>query len=312
MPVGISNLAHSFRTNASTDAVRISLGHAHQLVAAALGHGTLAAYQAAQAAQTEPRELDSVRHVVPDAAQLAERARELGIDLPPSRLQELLRLAFRERLSPVSLHSGFGDLETAIREHVDAVLLDDSEVVTVMASANYDGIDEVYFDYELEPDGIALGDRLDITLDGHIGLGKDPERPFLGDRVNVRGALKLERLGQRCFGAPEVVVDGAKIGFGWSNVRDDEDEEEGPQLVSRTGAFAQLLGLELDEVGALVDVEPQERSGSSDEMVYGYVLDFEPLASPEIAARIIARHGSLQVEVGPDYFDNVVDDDWPR
>lgn len=47
-------------------------------------------------------------------------------------------------------------------------------------------------------------------------------------------------------------------------------------------------------------------------MVYGYRLDYEGAAPPDIAAKIIERHGSLQVEVGPSFYDDVVDEDWPR
>ena len=47
-------------------------------------------------------------------------------------------------------------------------------------------------------------------------------------------------------------------------------------------------------------------------MIYSYLLDFTDAASPEIAQKIRQRHGSLRIEVEPNFFDNVRSDDWPR
>lgn len=309
MPIGISNLAHSVRKSSSTDGVPIPFGHAHQLVAAAMGYMTLASYQAAQAAGAEPPALDPVGHVVPDYDLLGDRARELGIGIPASRLHELLQLAFSERLPHTRLHGSYGGVEDAIRDRVDQMILNDGDVGSAMANANYDGIDEVYFEYEVEPETLPVGEPLVIKLEGHVGLGIDLERPFAGNKVHVEGTLTVDRLGRCCFAPPEVEVSRAALDYNWS---DSGEGDDGPPMRSRTQAFAELLGLQPDEVGSLVDVEPQPLDGHSGEMVYGYLLDFEGFASPEIAARIVARHGSLRVEVGPAFFDTVFDDDWPN
>ena len=43
-----------------------------------------------------------------------------------------------------------------------------------------------------------------------------------------------------------------------------------------------------------------------------FVLAVKDHASPEVVAKILARHGSLQIEVGPGFFEGVRSDDWPR
>ena len=91
-----------------------------------------------------------------------------------------------------------------------------------------------------------------------------------------------------------------------------DDREDGPPVRSLAEAYAELLGLEPHEAEGLVDIEPQALDGSSGEMVYSLLLDFEGHASPEIAAKILDRHGSLQIEVWPGFFENVRDDDWPN
>lgn len=309
MPVGISNLAYSVRKNSSTDTVSVSLGHAHQLVAAALGYRTLASYQAAKAAGNEPPSFDDVCHVILDDDLLCGRARELGTLIPAVRLRQLLEAAFSDRLPSARLHSGYGSLEHFLRDRVDQAVLDDDAVSSAMANANYDGIDEIYFDFDAELDEVVIGDQLVVELDGHVGLGIDLDRPYVGDKVSVEGTLTIERLGLHCFGASEIVVTKAALDYGWSDP-DPNDGESDPPVRSLTEAYAELLGLEQHEVGNLVDVEPQPLDGSSGEMVYSLLLDFEGHATPDIAARILAQHGSLRFEVLPGFFENVRDNNW--
>lgn len=311
MSIGISNLAHSVRKNSSTDTASVSLGHAHQLIAAAMGYKTLASYQAAQAAGTESPALDLVSHVVPDYELLGSRAQELGVLLPSVRLRQLLEAAFSERLPKAQLHRAYGSLDDVIRERVDQAILDDGTVNGAIASANYDGIEEVYFDFEVECDKAIVGDPLIIDLDGHVRLGIDTERPYVGHKVHVEGTLTIERLGLRCFGKPAVNVTKAILDYGWPDA-DPDDREDGPPVRSTTEAYAELLGLETHEVGSLVDVEPQALTGSSGEMIYSYLFNFEGHVSPEIATKILTRHRSLQIEVWPDFFEGVRNDDWPN
>ncbi|CCN16712.1 putative uncharacterized protein [Bordetella bronchiseptica MO211] len=99
-------------------------------------------------------------------------------------------------------------------------------------------------------------------------------------------------------------------------VRDDDWRDKGyddePPWRSVTQAYADLLDLAPHEVGSLADVEAEPLDGSSGDMIYGYLLDFTDHASPEIAQKIVQRHGSLRIEVGPNFFDDVRDNDWPR
>lgn len=74
-------------------------------------------------------------------------------------------------------------------------------------------------------------------------------------------------------------------------------------------ALAQALADELDisvaEAEELVDAEPQKLTGHSDEMTYGYLFDFTDYASPRLRAKLLKTRGSLQLEVGPWFFETV-------
>lgn len=308
MSLGISDLAHSVRKNSAAAAVPVPLGHAQQLVAAALGYKTFAAYQAAQATAQEPASLTAVHHVVLDEDLLDQRAGELRVAPTPDRLHALIDAAFRERAPHTRIHASYAAFEDYLRQHVDQVVMEDDDVNSEMANANYDGVDEVYFDFEVEFEKVPVGGALDIDLDGHVGLGIDTERPYAGHIVNVEGTLSVERLGHHCFGAVDCQVTKADLDTDWG----DDDHEDGPPVRSMSQAYADLLGLDLHEVGNLVDVEAEPRDGHSGEMVYSYILDFTDYASPEVARKILQHHASLRIEVGPDFFENVRSDDWPR
>lgn len=308
MSIGISDLAHAVRKNSVSAGVPVQLGHAQQLVVAALGYKSLAAHQAAQRDAREPQHLDAVRHVVLDYDMLDRRAGELGASPASDQLHELIDDAFKERASHVRRHASHAGFDNYLWQHVEQVVLEDEEVNGEMANANYDGIDEVYFDLEIESAAIPVGNTLDIDLDGHVALGIDTERPYSGHLVNVEGTLSVERLGMHCFGSVDCQITKAELDTNW----DDDDDDGEPPSRSISQAYAELLGLELHEVGDLADVNAMALDGSSGDMVYGYLLDFTGHASPEVAKKILQQHSSLRIEVDPNFFDNVRSDDWPR
>lgn len=306
MPIGISDLAHSVRKHSAAAAVPVSLGHSHQLIAAALGYKTFAAHQAAQTTAQESPDLSIVHHAVLDYDLLDQRAGELVVAPTQNQLHELINTAFGERAPHIHLHISYEAFEEAVRGQVEHAVMRDDNVNSEMANANYDGVNEVYFDFEVEFEQIAIGSSLDIDLSGHVGLGIDIERPYAGHIVNVEGSLSLDRLGRHCFGSLDCQVTDARLDRDWG------DHEDGPPIRSLVQAYADLLGLELHEVENLADVEVIPLDGNSGDMTYGYQLDFTDYAPPEIARKILQRHGSLCIDVEPSFFDNVRHDDWPR
>ncbi|WP_025139605.1 hypothetical protein [Achromobacter sp. DH1f] len=308
MPIGISDLAHSVRKNSVSMAAPVRLGHAQQFIVAALGYKSLASYQAAQVAVLEPQDFGNVHHVVLDYCQLDQRASELGATPMTSQLHELIDAAFKERAPHVHIHTSYADFDNYLREHVDQLVREDEDVNCEMANANYSGIDEVCFDFKVEFDEVPVGGLLEIYLDGHVGLGADTERPYVGHMVNVEGFLNVDRLGRHSFGALDCQVTKAELDTNWG----DDDYVGEPPLRSRSQAYAELLGLELHEIGNLADVEAEELDGSSGEMAYSYLLDFTDYASPEIARKILRHHSSLRIEVGRGFLEGVRSDDWPR
>ena len=227
MTIGISDLAHSVRKNSSSTAAPVKLGRAHQLVVAALGYKTLAAYQAAQDVGLEPLHLGDIRHIVLDHAMVNKRAGELGIALALSQLHELIGAALQERAPQVHAHSSFNAFEEHMREHVVKVFFEDNRVNTQMANTNCDGVDEIYFDFEPGVEAIDVSTSLDTELKGYVRLGIDPERPYSGHILDVEATLGLERMGRQCFGPLDCQVKSAGVNSGW----EDEYQDGEPPVV---------------------------------------------------------------------------------
>jgi hypothetical protein len=72
-----------------------------------------------------------------------------------------------------------------------------------------------------------------------------------------------------------------------------------PPTKTLAQALAEALKIDLADAQELADVEPTELSGHSDGMTYGYLFDFTRRVRPELAAKLMAQHGSLQLEVQP-------------
>lgn len=90
-------------------------------------------------------------------------------------------------------------------------------------------------------------------------------------------------------------------------VRQAWREYEEPPMKTLAQALAEELGISASEAEELVDSEPQELTGSSGAMTYSYLFDFTNYASPRLRAKLLKKHGSLQLEVGPWFFETVHD-----
>ena len=214
--VDLSALAYATRQALVAKGIPISLSHAQQLVAASLGHRTLAAYQASADAEA----LAGAAHVVVDAALLRERTESLGHpdDAVPATVVEVLGARL-----PGRVHKHDDAYLDWLREFVDSATYNSEEVGSQMAITNNDGVREIYMPLEL-PDDLDAGaeDFIEVEVEGHVGMEPDLERPYSGHEVEVEARLTVDRLGARMFGRPDLDITRAQL-RGWA----DEDEPNG-------------------------------------------------------------------------------------
>jgi hypothetical protein len=149
MSVDVSSLAYALRKSSFTVGPELKHGHAQQLIAAALGYKSLAAYQAAVAAGAEPMQLDAAEHALLDEDLVVQRAVELELSHDREALNALIRKVMNEALPGTDVHreeSSFGD---AIAERLQEFVETSGPVANAMGDANYDGIDVTYMPFEL-------------------------------------------------------------------------------------------------------------------------------------------------------------------
>lgn len=86
-------------------------------------------------------------------------------------------------------------------------------------------------------------------------------------------------------------------------VRQAWREYQAPPKKTLAQALADELNIDVSEAEELTGAEAQELTGHSGEMTYSFLFDFTDHASPKLAAKLLKQRGSLQLEVGPWFFD---------
>lgn len=296
-----STIAHAFRVHLRTAGHAVPLGHCQQVIAAALGFNSLAAYQASTLYSSD---LQTIGHLVIDKPFILGRANELG-SFPgaDTSLQALIASLNTPEL-PVSIHTSLSQFQDLLQHKLEQFVQEDSDAVGAMSLANHDGIDEIYLPFELEDELDGTDNEISIDIEGHIGLGIDIERPYSGHKVNVAATITMERLSSSTFSLVDYYVENASLDYGWS---DDESDEGEPKQISLAQALADELGITVEEAEELVDADCTTNE-SDDGLVYSYIFDFEPLATEPLRSKLLEEHGSLQIEVDQNFFDNIQPD----
>lgn len=305
MMVNLTAIAYAARQHyaAQGHPYPLSNGHAQQLIAAALGYGTLAALQVTNDAHLAAE----AAHVVVDADRLHERAKQL--ELPDPEQAAKAAVAGLKEVLPGAVHWSPDDFVQALQEFVDDRTPEEGEVASQMAMTNA-SLDEVYMpiegleDFDLEAD-VNIDGSISVGIEGHVSMDQDPDRVYYGDRIEVEATLMVDSMGKRLFREPVLEVTSAQLQWFGDDGREDRPQQVGqaPQ-VALARALAELLEIPESDAEGL-DYE-EEQNTSSDGLLYSIELRFERTASPEIADRIRVKHPTLRVQVSPNFFDDVV------
>ena len=208
----LTSIAHALRVQSQANATLIILGHAQQLIAAALGYNTLAAYQASP----DEAALDGARHFVLDLDLVEQRAHELGVAVSAEQLGALLGSAFAGQLPQARFHRSESALEDYIRDRLDHLVSNDDEAASQMAMTNGDSIGEVYLPFDLSlSDLLPSGEVTEIEVLGHIGMEQDLERPYSGHIIDIEASVSVERTGRVSIAEPDITVIEAKLNYDW-------------------------------------------------------------------------------------------------
>ncbi|MGX9729647.1 hypothetical protein ACWYXO_03315 [Janthinobacterium aestuarii] len=300
MSTNFGALAYSLRAASQIRGKAIKLGHAQQLLAAALGYGSLAGYQHNIAAGCEPEQIASNCNLVLDLSFLCMRSDELELDFDDVTLVELVSAAFSEQLRRAGVYDSDDAFFNKLHDTVQQVVLNDENVSNHTANMNTDGISEIYMPFDFSFSELRdVGERFEVEIVGHLSMNPDEERPYYGDTVNVSAELSMERAGRRLITDVSVKILSVEPDDNWA-----EDQPRGP-LRSRAEAFGELLDIDRALLVDLSNVDVWDDTGSSGEGFYGYVIDFTNADPDAIVQLIQAKHGTLSFNVGPNFFEDL-------
>jgi len=192
-----ASYSYSIRQSLHAAGTTVSHGHVQQLLAAALGYGSLAAYQAAINEQFGS-------HVIVDMTQLTARSAQL---VQP-KFEEVF-LSHFAKATPQKIHWNAQSLEDAISDHIRQNAADHDDLAGIIAQTN-----AIPTDVE---DIEVMGIYSPLTLTGPnmlfpffavLEMDQDPERVYYGDKIVLDGMVAMAVTGRRCLGDFELSVTG--------------------------------------------------------------------------------------------------------
>jgi hypothetical protein len=203
--VNLSAIAFAVRRALTAQGAHMSAGHAHQLVAAALGHNSLASYQIAR----DDPGLEEAHDIVIDAQRLEMRAKELGhveVDIAGPIFR-----AISARHIDATVHRELNSYLAELQEFVDERAPLDEAVNSEVACTN-GWMPTANIELPLWDDFDAEDSHdIHVELSGLVTVEQDHDRVFYGDEVEVDATLDVERFGRMLFGARHFGVQRARL-----------------------------------------------------------------------------------------------------
>ena len=205
----LSAISFHARKGFTAAGVTAKLSHVQELVAAALGHSTLASYQTA----SEDAALAGATHVVLDADLLEARASKLGLSVTPTQLLDIVGVAAKLACPFAQIHESVTDFGDALQAQLEEGVESDDNVSSEMTSCNHDGIRDISMpiDPTVFTELAQVGQTFAASSKGMVTMHIDLERPYSGHQIRVRAKLSLTRWGRRCFDEASIEVTSAMI-----------------------------------------------------------------------------------------------------
>jgi hypothetical protein len=137
---------------------------------------------------------------------------------------------------------------------------------------------------------------------------------YSGPKYFLRGQARLMRRDNAWMIAPNngLTLHGYTSGVEWADKADEQayfeglhmDELREQSLEPFSVVLSRSLEISVSEAEQLVDAEITVNA-SDDGLIYGHMIDVEGYASPQLARRLLDRFGTLQIALGPNFYDQV-------
>jgi len=197
MKSDFSSLAFVVRQNLVASGISISLGHTQQLLAASLGYGSLAAIQAST---EEVPGLEGADFVILDIAGLTARAASFGLGSVSDQITGAVVAAIKSDPEPPAVFlTPLDFIEDVAGRFANDTVMDHDAVSD--AAANTNAYFEGAYLEVTEPDEALKDSRefWEIPVEGNVGMDQDPDKPFSGDNILVKGVVRVWKAGRVCL-----------------------------------------------------------------------------------------------------------------
>lgn len=189
--------SHAIRLSLSAAGYPVQLGHVQQMLAAALGYKSLAAYQSATAERFGSQ-------VLVDMPLLATRCAELS----KPKFEHIFVDHFAG-CSAQTVHADTKSLEEMLSEHIQLNAADHDDLSGVIAETNATptAVEDVEVMGMFTPMTLR-GPHMVFPFFAVLDMDHDPDRVYHGDKIILEGSVSMEVTGRRCLGDFELSVTG--------------------------------------------------------------------------------------------------------
>jgi hypothetical protein len=197
MKSDFSSIAFVARQNLVASGVSVSIGHTQQLLAASLGYASLAAIQAST---EEAPGIAGADFVILDVAGLSARAESLGYGATSDQITDAIASAIKSDPEPPTVFLSTLDfIEDVAGRFANDTAMDHDAVAD--AAANTNAYFEGAYLEATEPEEALKDCRefWEIPVEGNVGMDQDPDKPFSGDNILVKGVVRVWKAGRVCL-----------------------------------------------------------------------------------------------------------------
>ena len=206
----VPSIAFNLRTASKTSNFPFGLGHAQQILAAALGYGSLAALQAEPNSQ---HFLDDTQHVVIDQDTLVQRLAGFQLDQYLTDIVNLIKATLEFEIPGLKVHRWLSDFDEQVRIEMENAVSNAPDVSGLVGDMGLTWCTEFYpewEEFEIHDTLPPIGSLLDFNVPGHMSYELNEDRGYTGHGVAFTVAMFMLRTAKRCFGPLEFEVVKAK------------------------------------------------------------------------------------------------------
>lgn len=238
-------------------------------------------------------------------------ARQAGFE----EYHELVVVAQRNPTDPRLMLAAFGvrDFKEAI--HEDDVFSElDQELEHLLSGAMAETNASQFAIGESEVESAAYDDATGVLRLGMSIAWKgkqDPDRVYYGRAFFLQAEIDLiRRDGKWSLGEDGVSITSSETDADrdrrneWEYMEHQQAAESEEQRPSMAQALANELKISQEDAESLADAEVTANT-SDDGMIYSYWVDVEPYADGALRADLLARFGTLEIEVSRNFLDNI-------